>query len=115
VHWRIRERPAWHDNRRDAIAHLQAPEQELVDKMMVRRGDLGNPHTLWTAARGVFEQGQGRVSRRLTQATTPTGTIKITIPDCGGSRLSRGVTLLLPPAGNLSTPSSAAGQVEGIQ
>jgi glyoxylase-like metal-dependent hydrolase (beta-lactamase superfamily II) len=33
--------------------------QELVDSMMVRHGDLGNPYTLWTAAEGVFEQGQG--------------------------------------------------------
>jgi len=36
--------------------------QELVDKMMVLRGDLGNPYTLWTAAQGVFEQGQGASS-----------------------------------------------------
>ena len=33
--------------------------QELVDRMMVPHGDLGNPYTLWTAAQGVFEQGQG--------------------------------------------------------
>jgi glyoxylase-like metal-dependent hydrolase (beta-lactamase superfamily II) len=33
--------------------------QELVDRMMVLHGDLGNPYTLWTAARAVFEQGQG--------------------------------------------------------
>jgi glyoxylase-like metal-dependent hydrolase (beta-lactamase superfamily II) len=33
--------------------------QELVDKMMVLHGDLGNPYTLWTSAQGVFEQGQG--------------------------------------------------------
>jgi glyoxylase-like metal-dependent hydrolase (beta-lactamase superfamily II) len=33
--------------------------QELVDRMMVLHGDLGNPYTLWTAAQGVFEQGQG--------------------------------------------------------
>jgi glyoxylase-like metal-dependent hydrolase (beta-lactamase superfamily II) len=36
--------------------------QELVDKMMVLHGDLGNPYTLWTAAQGVFEQGQGTSS-----------------------------------------------------
>jgi glyoxylase-like metal-dependent hydrolase (beta-lactamase superfamily II) len=36
--------------------------QELVDKMMVVYGDLGNPYTLWTAAQGVFEQGQGASS-----------------------------------------------------
>jgi hypothetical protein len=36
--------------------------QELVDKMMVLHGDLGNPYTLWTAAQGVFEQGQGASS-----------------------------------------------------
>jgi glyoxylase-like metal-dependent hydrolase (beta-lactamase superfamily II) len=36
--------------------------QELVDKMMVLHGDLGNPYTLWTAAQGVFEQGQGAAS-----------------------------------------------------
>jgi glyoxylase-like metal-dependent hydrolase (beta-lactamase superfamily II) len=36
--------------------------QELVDKMMVLHGDLGNPYTLWTAAHGVFEQGQGAPS-----------------------------------------------------
>jgi len=28
---------------------------------MVLHGDLGNPYTLWTAAQGVFEQGQGGV------------------------------------------------------
>ena len=33
--------------------------QELVDRMMVLHGDLGNPYTLWTAAQAVFEQGQG--------------------------------------------------------
>jgi glyoxylase-like metal-dependent hydrolase (beta-lactamase superfamily II) len=33
--------------------------QELVDKMIVLHGDLGNPYTLWTAAQGVFQQGQG--------------------------------------------------------
>ena len=33
--------------------------QELVDTMMVLHGDLGNPYTLWTAAQGVFAQGQG--------------------------------------------------------
>jgi glyoxylase-like metal-dependent hydrolase (beta-lactamase superfamily II) len=33
--------------------------QELVDKMIALHGDLGNPYTLWTAAQGVFEQGQG--------------------------------------------------------
>jgi len=37
--------------------------QELVDKMMVLHGELGNPYTLWTAAQSVFEQGQGRSSR----------------------------------------------------
>jgi glyoxylase-like metal-dependent hydrolase (beta-lactamase superfamily II) len=36
--------------------------QELVDKMTVLHGDLGNPYTLWTAAQGVFEQGQGASS-----------------------------------------------------
>ena len=36
--------------------------QELVDEMMVVHGDLGNPYTLWTAALGVFEQGQGASS-----------------------------------------------------
>src|SRR5712691_6725554 len=36
--------------------------QELVDKMMALHGDLGNPYTLWTAAKGVFEQGQGASS-----------------------------------------------------
>ena len=36
--------------------------QELVDKMMVLHGDLGNPYTLWTAAQGVFEQGRGASS-----------------------------------------------------
>jgi hypothetical protein len=32
--------------------------QELVDRMMVLHGDLGNPYTLWAAAQAVFEQGQ---------------------------------------------------------
>ena len=36
--------------------------QELVDRMMVLHGGLGNPYTLWTAAQGVFEQGQGAAS-----------------------------------------------------
>jgi glyoxylase-like metal-dependent hydrolase (beta-lactamase superfamily II) len=36
--------------------------QELVDKMMVLHGDLGNPYTLWTAAHGVFQEGQGASS-----------------------------------------------------
>jgi hypothetical protein len=36
--------------------------QELVDKMMVLHGDLGNPYTLWTAARSIFEQGPGASS-----------------------------------------------------
>jgi len=36
--------------------------QELVDKMIDLHGDLGNPYTLWTAAQGVFEQGQGASS-----------------------------------------------------
>ena len=37
--------------------------QELVDRMMVLHGGLGNPYTLWTAAQGVFEQGQGAAPR----------------------------------------------------
>jgi hypothetical protein len=36
--------------------------QELVDEMMVLHGGLGNPYTLWTAAQGVFDQGQGASS-----------------------------------------------------
>ncbi len=32
--------------------------QELVDKMMVLHGGLGNPYTLWTAAQAMFEQAQ---------------------------------------------------------
>jgi hypothetical protein len=36
--------------------------QELVDRMMVLHGDLGNPYTLWTAAQAVFAQGQGASS-----------------------------------------------------
>jgi glyoxylase-like metal-dependent hydrolase (beta-lactamase superfamily II) len=32
--------------------------QELVDKMMVLHGDLGNPYTLWTAAQALFERAQ---------------------------------------------------------
>ena len=36
--------------------------QELVDRMMVLHGGRGNPYTLWTAAQGVFEQGQGASS-----------------------------------------------------
>ena len=37
--------------------------QELVDRMMVLHGGRGNPYTLWTAAQGVFEQGQGAAAR----------------------------------------------------
>ena len=36
--------------------------QELVDRMMELHGGLGNPYTLWTAAQGVFQQGQGASS-----------------------------------------------------
>jgi glyoxylase-like metal-dependent hydrolase (beta-lactamase superfamily II) len=36
--------------------------QELVDKMMVLHGNLGNPYTLWTAAQTVFADGQGASS-----------------------------------------------------
>jgi len=36
--------------------------QELVDKMMVLHGNLGNPCTLWMAAQTVFQQGQGASS-----------------------------------------------------
>jgi glyoxylase-like metal-dependent hydrolase (beta-lactamase superfamily II) len=36
--------------------------QELVDRMMALHGGLGNPYTLWTAAQGVFDQGQGAAS-----------------------------------------------------
>jgi glyoxylase-like metal-dependent hydrolase (beta-lactamase superfamily II) len=36
--------------------------QELVDKMMILHGDLGNPYTLWTAAQATFAQGQGASS-----------------------------------------------------
>jgi hypothetical protein len=31
----------------------------VVDTMMALHGDLGNPHTLWTAAESVFAQGRG--------------------------------------------------------
>jgi len=30
--------------------------------MVALHGGLGNPYTLWTAAQGVFEQGQGASS-----------------------------------------------------
>ncbi len=36
--------------------------QELVDKMIALHGGRGNPYTLWVAAQGVFEQGQGAAS-----------------------------------------------------
>jgi glyoxylase-like metal-dependent hydrolase (beta-lactamase superfamily II) len=44
--------------------------QELVDRMMVLHGDLGNPYTLWTAAQAVFEQGQesGAANPRMQEA-----------------------------------------------
>jgi glyoxylase-like metal-dependent hydrolase (beta-lactamase superfamily II) len=45
--------------------------QELVDKMMVLHGSLGNPYTLWTAAQGVFEQGQGAGTGGLRDGGTP--------------------------------------------
>jgi glyoxylase-like metal-dependent hydrolase (beta-lactamase superfamily II) len=38
--------------------------QELVDKMITLHGGRGNPYTLWVAAQGVFEQGQGAPSAR---------------------------------------------------
>jgi glyoxylase-like metal-dependent hydrolase (beta-lactamase superfamily II) len=44
-----------------SLAESHSP-QELVDKVMALHGDLGNPYTLWTAAQGVFEQGQGASS-----------------------------------------------------
>src|SRR6185436_10494925 len=43
----------------DQALSLSHSAQELVDRMMVLHGSLGNPYTLWTAAQGVFEQGQG--------------------------------------------------------
>jgi hypothetical protein len=45
----------------DALSESRSA-QELVDKMMVLHGDLGNPYTLWTASQGVFAQGQGASS-----------------------------------------------------
>jgi hypothetical protein len=44
--------------------------QELVDRMMVLHGDLGNPYTLWAAAQAVFEQGQesGAANPRMQEA-----------------------------------------------
>jgi glyoxylase-like metal-dependent hydrolase (beta-lactamase superfamily II) len=45
----------------DALSESHSA-QELVDKMMVTHGDLGNPYTLWTASQGVFAQGQGASS-----------------------------------------------------
>jgi hypothetical protein len=44
-----------------ALSESHSP-QELVDKMMVVHGNLGNPYTLWTAAQTVFEAGQGASS-----------------------------------------------------
>jgi glyoxylase-like metal-dependent hydrolase (beta-lactamase superfamily II) len=44
-------------------AFAESPSaQELVDKMMILHGDLGNPYTLWTAAQATFAQGQGASS-----------------------------------------------------
>jgi hypothetical protein len=37
-------------------------DDELIDRMMVLHGDLGNPDTLWTAAQTVFADGQGASS-----------------------------------------------------
>jgi glyoxylase-like metal-dependent hydrolase (beta-lactamase superfamily II) len=48
--------------------------QELVDKMMVLHGDLGNPYTLWTAAQAVFEQGQGERQHEDTRDPAPVST-----------------------------------------
>jgi glyoxylase-like metal-dependent hydrolase (beta-lactamase superfamily II) len=45
----------------DALSESHSA-QELVDKMMVLHGDLGNPYTLWTASQAVFAQGQGASS-----------------------------------------------------
>lgn len=48
--------------------------QDLVDKMMVLHGDLGNPYTLWTAAQAVFEQGQGKRQHEDTRDPAPVST-----------------------------------------
>ena len=44
-----------------SLSESRSP-QELVDKMMVLHGNLGNPCTLWMAAQTVFQQGQGASS-----------------------------------------------------
>ena len=44
-----------------SLSESRSP-QELVDKMMVLHGNLGNPYTLWMAAHTVFQQGQGASS-----------------------------------------------------
>ena len=45
--------------------------QELVDRMVAIHGGLGNPYTLWTAAQGVFEQGQGASRNGLGAISLP--------------------------------------------
>jgi len=39
--------------------------QELVDRMLVLHGDLGNPYTLWTAAQGRLRAGPGSKEKRM--------------------------------------------------
>ena len=40
----------------DKVVTQSATPKELVDKMMQRHGERGNPYTLWTAAYGVAQQ-----------------------------------------------------------
>jgi len=44
-----------------SLSESRSP-QELVDKMTVLHGNLGNPYTLWMAAQTVFQQGKGASS-----------------------------------------------------
>ena len=52
-----------------SLAESHSP-QELVDRMMVLHGELGNPYTLWTAAQGVF---RGAPTRCLTSRNRDPG------------------------------------------
>jgi hypothetical protein len=43
----------------DKLVTQSATPKGLIDKMMLRHGERGNPDTLWTAAYGVAQQLRG--------------------------------------------------------
>jgi glyoxylase-like metal-dependent hydrolase (beta-lactamase superfamily II) len=73
--------------------------QELVDKMMVLHGDLGNPYTLWTAAQGVFQHGQGACHEHTREATRRSSRSRTTKGRSHPDRRTALLTMQHPEAG----------------